>query len=198
MSCWSVSAVKSLSGCKTRLSECLSLQRRIELVAAMLSHVLSVLSRSPGVDRVAVLSPDPMTLPEHVIGLHDPGCGLNEALTVAALEARQRGADRLLIVHPDLPLLQPEEVTAFIEASRTSGLSIAVDRHGRGTNALCLSLPAAIRFQFGRESFERHLAQAAARDLSPTVVRLPGLAFDLDEPADLRSWSGYGQEITLI
>ena len=197
MSCWSLSAVRRFPECKTRLAECLSTQRRMQLVATMLGHVVSVLRRVPGVDQVAVVSPEPMSLPEHVISFDDPGGGLNQALTAAALEALHRGADRLLIAHADLPFLQPEEVMTLIEASKSSGLAIAPDRRGSGTNALCLTLPPTIRFQFGPESFERHLAQAAARDISPAVVRLPGLAFDLDEPADLRSWSGYGERGTM-
>jgi 2-phospho-L-lactate/phosphoenolpyruvate guanylyltransferase len=189
VSCWSITAVKPVSSGKTRLASHLSPQRRSELVTGMLHHVLSVLSRACGVDRVAVVSPERSALPEHVITLADPGEGLNEALAAAALEARQRGAERLAIVHADLPLLRPEEVTTLIEASRASGLALAPDRHGRGTNALCLSWPPTIRFEFGPDSFRRHLAQAAARGLSPAVVRLPGLAFDLDQPQDLHCWS---------
>lgn len=195
MSCWSITAVKSLAFCKTRLANQLSQQRRVELVSGMLGHVLSVLSRTTGVDQVAVVSPERGALPERVIALDDPGGGLNEALTAAALEARRRGAERLVLVHADLPLLEPAEVAALIEASRSSGLAIAPDRHGRGTNALCLSWPPAIRFEFGPESFPKHLAQAAARGLSPAVVRLPGLAFDLDEPDDLRCWSELSEEV---
>lgn len=195
MSCWSITALGPLSCCKSRLAHHLPQERRIELVSSMLDHVLSVLSRARGVDRVAVVSPERGALPEHVITLADPGGGLNEALTAAALAARCRGAERLLVVHADLPLLEPEEVAALIEASQASGLAIAPDRHGRGTNALCLSWAAPIRFEFGPESFGKHLAQAAARGLSPAVVRLPGLAFDLDEPDDLHYWSGMSAEV---
>lgn len=195
MSCWSVTAVRSLSSCKTRLADHLSPQRRIELVSGMLGHVLSVLTRAPGVDRVAVVGPEHGALPAHVIALDDPGGGLNEALTAAAFEARRRGAERLVLVHADLPLLEPEEVTALIEASKASGLAIAPDRHGRGTNALCLTWPPAVRFEFGPDSLAKHLAQAAALGLSPAVVRLPGLAFDLDEPDDLHCWSGLSEEV---
>jgi len=195
MSCWSLTAVRPLSRCKSRLANHLSQERRIELVSSMLGHVLSVLGRARGVDRVAVVSPDPPALPTPVVALRDSGGGLNEALTAAAVEARRRGAERLLIVHADLPLLEPEEVTALIEASTASGLAIAPDRHGRGTNALCLTWPATIRFEFGPESLAKHLAQAAAWGLSPAVVRLPGLAFDVDEPDDLYSWSGPRAEV---
>ncbi len=50
MSCWSLTAVRSYPSCKTRLSNYLSAQRRIELVSDMLSHVVSVLGRADGVD----------------------------------------------------------------------------------------------------------------------------------------------------
>lgn len=194
MSCWSITAIKSFSCCKTRLTGYLSPQGRVALARNMLSHVLSVLNRTAGVDQVAVVSPELNTLPTRVITFGDAGRGLNDALTIATYEARQRGAERVLIVHADLPLLEAEEVALLIDASRASGLALAPDRHDRGTNALCLIWPPPIRFEFGPGSFGKHLAQAAARGLSPAVVRLPGLGFDLDDPDDLRSWAGVAEE----
>jgi 2-phospho-L-lactate guanylyltransferase (CobY/MobA/RfbA family) len=38
---------------------------------------------------------------------------------------------------------------------------------------------------FGEPSFERHLATARARNLSPRVLTLPGLGLDIDTPEDL-------------
>lgn len=197
MSCWSLTAVRSYPTCKTRLSACLSPQRRIDLVSTMLHHVVAVLEQVRGIDRVAVVSPERNVLPETVLAVDDAGGGLNQALRAAAKEARRGGADRLVIVHGDLPLLKAEEVTALIEASRGCGLAIAPDRRDSGTNALCLPWPLRFTFEFGPESFPRYLAQMAAQGLSPAVVRLPGLAFDLDEPADLRCWSGYREEAIL-
>lgn len=192
MSCWSLTAVKSRDCCKSRLAAGLSPGRRRELVDSMLWHVLDVLRAAPGIDRVAVVSPDHDGLPEDVVRLADPGGGLNAALAQAARQATARGATRLVIVHADLPRLRREEVTALIEASRAAGVGIAPDHRGSGTNALCLTLPASMRFEFGPGSLERHLEQAAALGLTPAVVRSPGLAFDLDEPEDLRSYSPAG------
>lgn len=197
MSCWSLTAVRLNSSCKTRLSGCLSLQSRMGLVSAMLGHVISVLGEVEGVDQVAVVSPERTALPESVFFVDDPGGGLNEALAAAALEARRNGADRLLIVHADLPLLRADEVAALVEASRVAEVAIAPDRGESGTNALCLTWQSRLRFEFGPGSFVRHMSQMAGRGISPAVVRLPGLAFDLDEPADLRCWSGKGQEVSL-
>ena len=41
------------------------------------------------------------------------------------------------------------------------------------------------RFQFGVDSMRLHLQESERAGLIPRVVRLPGLAFDVDTPADL-------------
>jgi 2-phospho-L-lactate guanylyltransferase len=43
----------------------------------------------------------------------------------------------------------------------------------------------AIPFRFGPGSFDAHLAAARAAGVPTAVVERPGLAFDLDTPADL-------------
>ena len=49
--------------------------------------------------------------------------------------------------------------------------------------ASCRRMP--FRFQFGPDSQRLHLQEAQRTGLSPQVVRLPGLEFDVDSPADL-------------
>jgi len=67
---------------------------------------------------------------------------------------------------------------------------IAADKTGRGTNALALRPPDVIDFRFGVGSLAAHIAQADGLPLS--VVDRPGLAFDLDTPADLARWLEMG------
>ena len=45
--------------------------------------------------------------------------------------------------------------------------------------------PDLIHFAFGPDSFAKHRAAAQAIGSNPEVVERPGLAFDLDSPADL-------------
>jgi FO synthase len=188
MSCWSLTALKPRGLAKTRLAAGLAPDERRGLVDAMLAHVLDALGAASEVDRVAVVACDHDGLPSQIIKLEDPGRGLNDALTNAARLAAAQGATRALIIHADLPHLHSEEVTALIEASRASGVAIAPDHRGTGTNALCAPLPLPFELEFGPGSFARHMGQAAALGLKPAVIRLPGLAFDLDEMEDLRSY----------
>jgi len=188
MSCWSLTAIKARGAGKTRLAGEIPPGDRRVLVDAMLRHVLDSLGTTPEIDRVAVVTPDEDGLPGGVLALADPGSGLNDALTCAAQMAAVRGATRLVIVHGDLPRVKSEEITALIEGAGTSGTAIAPDHRGTGTNALCVPLPLPFELAFGTGSLAEHLQRAAARGVSPAVVRLPGLAFDVDELEDLRAY----------
>ena len=53
---------------------------------------------------------------------------------------------------------------------------LAPDRHDQGTNALLLRPPGILPFQFGQESFPRHVALAQARAAEVLVYRAPGTA----------------------
>jgi FO synthase len=188
MSCWSLTALKPRGEGKSRLAAGLAPAERGVLVKSMLNHVLDTLSATSEVDRVAVIGWDQGVLPPQIIRLEDSGGGLNHALTQAACCAAVGGATRVLIVHADLPRLRREEITALIEGSRTCGMAIAPDHRGTGTNALCTPLPLPFELEFGPGSFAKHLRRAAALGLRPAVIRLPGLAFDLDELDDLRTY----------
>jgi FO synthase len=187
MSCWSLTAVKERGLGKSRLAGNLPPERRRVLVDGMLHHVLDTLRATPEIDQVAVVGPEENQSHEIVL-FADEGGDLNSALTLAARQAAARGATRLVIVHADLPRVRPEEITALLEGADAGGIAIAPDHRGTGTNALCLPLPLPFTLEFGAGSFERHVAQASARGLTPAVVRLPGLAFDVDEAEDLRSY----------
>ena len=62
---------------------------------------------------------------------------------------------------------------------------IVPDRHGTGTNALVLSPPDAIAPSFGPGSLARHVAAAEQAGVPHSVEDVPGLALDVDTPADL-------------
>ena len=64
-------------------------------------------------------------------------------------------------------------------------MAVVPSRDGGGTNALLLSPPHAMQPEFGEGSFVRHVAQAVALGLRFRVLRLPGIAADIDEPRDL-------------
>ena len=42
--------------------------------------------------------------------------------------------------------------------------------------------------RFGDDSFFPHLASARALGIKPTIIRLPGIALDIDQPGDVRAF----------
>ena len=119
--------------------------------------------------------------------------GLNAGLEQARREALGDGIETLVVLHGDLPNLAADDVTALLAAvPQPSGVAIAPDRAEGGTNGLALRPPDAIGFWFGVGSFEAHRAAAAAAGVPIVEVHRPGLAFDLDTPADLARWIELG------
>lgn len=185
MTCWAIVALNARAKCKTRLGEVLPPSERLVLVRAMLDHVLKTLTETPGIDRIALVSPEPGEAPRAALHIQDEGRGQSVAAQKGLSVAAHAGADRVVIFPADLPRLKVSDVLRLAEAMREGGCAIAPDRSGRGTNGLALSLPTSFRFQFGPESLARHVSEARARGLKARIVRTPGLAFDLDTPADL-------------
>lgn len=190
MTCWALLALKPPHLGKTRLAGVLSRAQRERLIRTMFERVLDALEAAKEIDQVAVITPSPALLPRSVIALADPGTGLNPALEEGRRQLLARGADEVLILHADLPILTATEIDSFVAQGRRTGLALAPDRHGQGTNALFVAGSSDFSFRFGTASFNRHLGEARARALEPSVINLPGFAMDIDEPADLQNFFG--------
>ena len=179
--------VQRLETAKSRLAGRLCPAARRELVLALLERVLGALAGAERVDAVLVVSPDPAVLAfaaaSGALPLAQPGSGLNAALKLGRSEALRRGADRLLIVLGDLPLLTPAEVDALL--AHPEAVVLAPDRHERGTNLLALRPPAALPPAFGPESLRAHRLAAQQRGLPLQEYRSRATALDLDTPEDL-------------
>ncbi|MDE2405255.1 MAG: 2-phospho-L-lactate guanylyltransferase [Sphingomonadales bacterium] len=195
MTCWAIIPAKPAADAKSRLAGALDAVARQRLATAMLDHVLATVAQADGIDRIAVVAPDDLVLPAPVLRIADPGGGLNAALAVAFAEAAAAGAARVVIVHGDLPRLEPRDVT-LLAALPGNAMAIAPDRHDTGTNALSLPLPAArdFPFAFGPGSFAAHERESVRLRLDCEVIHTPGLARDIDEPADLRDARGLDWE----
>ena len=51
-----------------------------------------------------------------------------------------------------------------------------------GTNCMAISPPSAIDFQFGENSYRKHLENARSKGIEPETLTLPGLGMDIDTP----------------
>ncbi len=185
MSCWALVPVKARTAGKQRLAQALSEEARTRLIGGMLEQVLGAIAQCPEIVGVAVVTPDPAGLAASVRVLPEAGAGLNEALQAALPQLQAQGVHRVAIVSADLPLLTGADVTALVQACGASGIALAPDHTGSGTNAMCLTLPTAFRFQYGPGSLARHRAESMRLGGGAALVTREGLAFDVDEPPDV-------------
>jgi 2-phospho-L-lactate guanylyltransferase len=175
---------------KSRLADQLTPQERSEIVAVLAQHVVSTLLRVD-VSRVLVVTNDPafarLALPPDprvdVIPQPAERLGLNAAVTLAHELAVTQGAERLLVVHADLPLLELEDINALLDGG--APLILAPDRAGTGTNALILDTNIlGFRFRFGPGSRSAHMKEAANLGIHTAIVQRRGTWTDLDTAAD--------------
>lgn len=175
---------------KSRLAATIDNDQRSALNYNMFQHVLKIGSelfppeRIILVSRSAALRDEVAALGGHALA--ESGDNLNAALEQGARFAIGRGAGSLLSLSSDLPALTVDDVRALIDAP--APIAIATDRLRTGTNALRMRPAGAIPFRYGVDSLAAHLAAAAAAKLKAVVVERPGLAGDIDTPADLAEW----------
>lgn len=170
--------VKRFFVAKRRLAPVLSAEARSRLGQDLALHTMGVVEES-GSDVVALAADEKVAAWAREHGwkaMVDRGDGLDGAASSAAARATTEGRAWLL-VHADLPLLGPADVSAAIDALRAGESPIAPSNDG-GTSLI--GGTGVFRFSYGRASFHRHLPRLAA----PRVIVRLGLALDLDGPSD--------------
>jgi 2-phospho-L-lactate guanylyltransferase len=201
LSLWAIVPVKALHESKSRLREVLTPEQRVNLSREMLFNTLQVLAEVPEIEQTIVVSVDPSVLAlarEHgAEAVEEHGSpSLNKALTQSTVLARDRQVKTVLVLPADLPLIQAGDVRALIEAVQDPPIVvIAPDRSRSGTNALLVAPPGTIKYEFGPDSFERHIRSAETAGARVEIIELPTLGLDLDAPEDLEI---YQDRIALI
>jgi 2-phospho-L-lactate/phosphoenolpyruvate guanylyltransferase len=183
--------VKDFRESKQRLVPALDANARAKLAQAMLRDVLSVLARARAPQRVVVF-----TAADEVMQVARP-FGFNIAFEKSVdghsaavnqmVEELSATSSRILSIAADLPRLVPSEIDfAFNAASEP--ITFIPSRDWTGTNGVLFIPPARIAMEYGEGSFRRHLSKATAAGIRSDVMDLPGIAFDIDTPEDLRAF----------
>ncbi len=191
MDLWAVVPVKERDRAKERLAPLLRSEMRQALAATMLEDVLSALAGASGLAGIIVVSVDRQAC--HLASRYgarivEDGArdGHTGAVTAAARLLSAEGHSGMLTLPGDIPLVIAEEISQLVSAHRPAPSFTIVPSHDEaGSNAILLSPPDAVPLRFGVNSFFPHLHAAEAKGIHPTVLRLPGIALDIDNPEDL-------------
>jgi len=183
--------VKNLSGAKQRLAPALDQPSRTALAQAMLYDVLTALHGWKNRPAVAVVSSDPYAVElaseykfEIIPDAENPG--ETGAIEMATLLCVERGIASTLVIPADIPLMQAWELDEILQHAPAEGSVLVPAADGRGTNAAFRRPANLFPLRFGNDSFKPHHAAAQATGEPCVVLNLPGIAVDVDSPADLQ------------
>ena len=183
--------VKDLSKAKERLSSILSQTERTALAYAMLEDVLRALRGSVFLNRLFVV-----TLDENAIEIakslgieiikETKQEGESASVDYASMICKNMGAESVLVIPGDAPLITHEDVDFILEKEKSySSVILVPARDEMGTNAIFKKPPDAIPSRFGYDSFKKHIDESRQRNIPYEVYKLSKVALDIDEPEDL-------------
>jgi 2-phospho-L-lactate/phosphoenolpyruvate guanylyltransferase len=188
--------VKNLSSAKQRLAEVLDQRARTKLAQAMLEDVLAALdewqmSRKASEPEVALVTGDPFAVKlageygfEIIPDPENPG--ETGAIEMATRLCVERGIQWTLVIPADIPLIRAWELDEILRRAPGGGSVLVPAGDGRGTNAAFRRPANLFTLCFGNDSFIPHHAAAQAIGKPCVILNLPGIAVDVDNPADLQ------------
>ena len=192
MNIWAIIPVKPFNRAKSRLAQVLSAEQRASLSEKMFAHTLGLLSTTDQISGVLVISRDTKALglarDYNAHTVQESGTPeLNAALLRASqIVGVQHGADGVLVVPADLPLLAAEDIEQVLHLGRYNTMVVvAPDRNDDGTNLMLINPPGYIPFSYGKGSFHRHIMLADEAHATVKIYRSERVGLDIDQPADL-------------
>lgn len=182
--------IKNFENSKQRLSSVLTPGQRIILAETMLQDVLTAVSQLRDQIAVSIVTGDPKAeaLCRHY-GLEiipEPdNRSETDAISMATSICVARGIQGTLVIPGDVPLVTAEELRLILNSAPMEGAVLVPAADGRGTNAILRSPADLFPARFGNDSFKPHLENAQATGKTVVVLRLPGIAVDVDSREDL-------------
>jgi 2-phospho-L-lactate/phosphoenolpyruvate guanylyltransferase len=189
--------MKASASAKSRLSQTLDTDQRLQLARAMLADMVTalgeiaelttriLLTEDDGYDGLPALQGWSIWRAGDVTSCKSDGA-LSSQLSGACIQLAALCQHRCLILPGDLPLITALDARTLLAEPGPEVTIVPAQRDG-GTNGLLCAPPNAMPFQFGTDSARKHLAQAHTLGLTVRTLRLPSFAFDVDTPEDL-SW----------
>ena len=185
---WAIIPINEFSRSFTRLSSVLDLEQRMELAKNLSSRLIQILLAVDEVEKIVLFTceknwPGELQHSKLVLRKDEDKKPLKQKIDSVADWAYGSGAKKMMYLSIDLPIVEKKDIPQIID-SHTNGLTLVQAKKDGGTNALIADLPRKINFQFGADSFRKHLEAAKLEKLKTNIQLTEGLSFDLDDHDD--------------
>jgi 2-phospho-L-lactate guanylyltransferase len=187
---WAVLPIKEMEFAKQRLAQLFSQDFRRKLALTMFEEVMRAVAGVSELSGIAVVTLDPAAADIAVrFGAQIWTDGARDGHTGAVTAAARRlavGGAGLLTLPGDIPLVSSADIRRVLRAHRSGrAFTIVPARDEQGSNTILCSPADAVPLRFGANSFFPHLDAARQCGLEPTILDLPAIALDIDEPSDV-------------
>ena len=185
---WAIIPINNFTGSFGRLSPILNQDERIQLAKSLSTRLIHILVELKGIQKVMILTAETnwsktIKHPKLVIHKEKSNEAFKSKIDSAADWAYEMGAKQLMYLSIDIPLVEKKDIKGMID-SHNGGLTIVEAKKDGGTNALICELPRRFGFQFGKNSFLKHLKAAELKKVDTNIQCIDGLSFDLDDQDD--------------
>ena len=185
---WAIIPINNFTRSFGRLSPILNQDERIQLAKSLSTRLIHILLELKGIQKVMILTAETnwsktIKHPKLVIHKEKSNEAFKSKIDSAADWAYEMGAKQLMYLSIDIPLVEKNDIQAMID-SHNEGLTIVEAKKDGGTNALICELPRRFGFQFGKNSFLKHLKAAELKKVDTNIQCIDGLSFDLDDQDD--------------
>ena len=185
---WAIIPINEFSRSFTRLSSVLDLEQRMELAKNLSSRLIQILLTVDEVEKIVLFTceknwPGELQHSKLVLRKDEDKKPLKQKIDSVADWAYGSGAKKMMYLSIALPIVEKKDITQIID-SHKHGLTLVQAKKDGGTNALIADLPRKINFQFGADSFRKHLEAAKLEKLKTNIQSAEGLSFDLDDHDD--------------
>lgn len=185
MDVYALIPLKKLENTKTRLSN-ISLEARMQLSKAMLTDVIKATLKAKNIIETFVITPDQETLKlaerlgAKTIPEKDQR-GLNVAVSEGTQKLEKRGAEGVLVILGDVPLVTPHLLDFLIKKAIGLPWVVIAPSRDAGTNILLRTPPGVIpHVYYGQNSSKIHIRIARYYHISYSIFKSPKLMIDVD------------------
>ncbi len=181
--------VKTFAKAKTRLD--LPLEKKIELCKIMLDEILHILSISPQINEIVVVTKDKQAVDickkYKVMTINDEKeQGVNEAVALADKYIVGKNYDASIVLPQDIPYVKTQDIEFMMKFHAPPNFAIIVpSRKFDGTNALVRMPPDLMGTHYDDDSYRNHMMMAKKHTGNPALVFVKRIMWDVDTREDL-------------
>jgi 2-phospho-L-lactate guanylyltransferase len=182
--------VKTFLQAKTRLG--LRSEQKEKICEIMLEEVLHILSISPQIDKIIIVTKEKKALDIsekfNVIPIIDnKESGVNDAVSLADKYLLKNGFEASIVFPQDIPYIKTQDIDFMLKFKVDSDFAIIVpSRRFDGTNALVRKPVNLMKTHYDEDSYKIHMSTAKERTRDVSMVFVKRIMWDVDNMEDLK------------